>query len=112
MKTPALAFAAALVAASAAASTVAVNTTADTVANDGACSLREAVTAANTFAASGAAAGECGRALPPPYDRIEIPAGDYRLTRAGTGENGNANGDLDVRASVEIVGAGADVVTI
>ena len=36
-----------------------VNSTADTVANDGACTLREAITAANTDTASGAALGEC-----------------------------------------------------
>ena len=39
--------------------TITVNTTADTVANDGTCSLREAITSANTHAASGAASGEC-----------------------------------------------------
>src|SRR5689334_9821322 len=38
---------------------ITVNSTADTVANDGQCTLREAITAANTDTASGAAAGEC-----------------------------------------------------
>ena len=41
------------------AATITVNSTADTAANDGACTLREAITAANTDAASGALAGEC-----------------------------------------------------
>ncbi len=41
------------------AATIVVNSSADTVANDGACTLREAITAANTNTASGAAAGEC-----------------------------------------------------
>lgn len=41
------------------AATITVNSTADNVANDGACTLREAITAANTDTASGAAAGEC-----------------------------------------------------
>ena len=41
------------------AATITVNSLADTVANDGACTLREAITAANTDAVSGVAAGEC-----------------------------------------------------
>ena len=44
---------------SAVASTITVNTYADTVGNNGKCSLREAITAANTNTASGAMAGEC-----------------------------------------------------
>jgi len=39
--------------------TITVDTAADVVANDGQCSLREAITAANTNSTSGAAAGEC-----------------------------------------------------
>ncbi len=41
------------------AATITVNATGDTTANDGVCTLREAITAANTDAVSGAAAGEC-----------------------------------------------------
>ena len=41
------------------ANTLTVNTAADTTANDGFCSLREAITSANTHSASGASAGEC-----------------------------------------------------
>src|SRR5687767_8182520 len=43
----------------ASAATITVNSTTDTVANDGACTLREALTAANTNTASGGMAGEC-----------------------------------------------------
>jgi CSLREA domain-containing protein len=43
----------------AAAATITVNSTADVAANDGQCTLREAITAANTNVGSGAAAGEC-----------------------------------------------------
>jgi CSLREA domain-containing protein len=45
---------------------IVVNSTADVAANDGQCTLREAITAANTNTASGAMAGECaaGQALP------------------------------------------------
>ncbi len=41
------------------AGTISVTSTADTAANDGLCTLREAITAANTNTASGAMAGEC-----------------------------------------------------
>lgn len=59
---PRLALAAALLAAvgdAALAATIIVDTTADVEADDGSCSLREAATAANTDAASGATPGEC-----------------------------------------------------
>jgi CSLREA domain-containing protein len=56
---------------------IVVNSTADVAANDGQCTLREAITAANTNTASGAMAGECaaGQALPT-VDTItfDIPA--------------------------------------
>jgi CSLREA domain-containing protein len=62
---------------------ISVNTTNDTIADDGFCSLREAVIAANTNTTSGVTAGECaaGEALPT-VDDINIPAGDYDLTIA------------------------------
>jgi CSLREA domain-containing protein len=41
------------------AASIVVNSLADTVANDGVCTLREAIIAANTDAVSGGAAGEC-----------------------------------------------------
>lgn len=41
------------------AATITVNSTADTTADDGECTLREAITAANTNTASGAMTGEC-----------------------------------------------------
>ncbi len=41
------------------AATITVNSTADVAANDGQCTLREAIIAANTNTSSGAAAGEC-----------------------------------------------------
>lgn len=43
----------------ASAATITVNSVADTTANDGTCTLREAIIAANMNTASGAAAGEC-----------------------------------------------------
>jgi len=55
-----------LMAGGAFASTITVNSTADAAADDGACTLREAIIAANTNTASGAMAGECvaGEASP------------------------------------------------
>ena len=67
-----------------AATTITVNTTEDAIGNDGRCSLREAVIAANRDIASGALAGEClaGSGA----DTIVIPTGQYVLTRGRTPE--------------------------
>ncbi len=48
-----------LIASGALASTITVNSVADTIGDDGACTLREAIIAANTDTASGVSAGEC-----------------------------------------------------
>ena len=76
------------------AATFTVTKTADT--NDGVCdgdcSLREAIGAAN--AAAGA-------------DTITVPAGTYTLSIAGTGEDANATGDLDISDDLTINGASA-----
>ena len=89
-------------------STIVVNTLADVVADDDQCSLREAITAANTDAVSGASGGECiaGSGA----DIITLAAGNYMLTLAGSGENSNATGDLDISADLAINGAGATTV--
>jgi CSLREA domain-containing protein len=63
---------------------------------DSDCSLREAVLAAN---ATGG------------LDTINVPAGRFRLTRAGTGEDAGATGDLDLTENVDIGGRlGATVI--
>lgn len=71
-----------------------VSKTADT--SDGVCnadcSLREAVIAANALAGA---------------DVINIPAGAYKLTISGTGENASATGDLDITDDLTINGAGS-----
>jgi len=61
------------------------------------CSLREAVLAAN--------AGSGG-------DAILLPAGHFRLTIAGPGEDAGAAGDLDLTKSVTITGLGARLTVI
>ncbi len=60
---------------------IVVNSNADTVANDGTCTLREAITAANTNTASGAAIGECTAGAG--ADTITFTA-DYTITLLGS----------------------------
>jgi CSLREA domain-containing protein len=85
----------------------------DTVnSTDGECSLREAVIAANTNAASGSVGGECDAGSGVSADSIIVPVGTYYLTRVGPGESYAATGDLDIREPVNIYGAGKDLVII
>lgn len=85
----------AITAANAVAATIPVTTTGDTVADDGTCSLREAVSAANTNTPSGAMGGECpAGSAGPAADTISVGDGSFNLT--GPGEDANASGDLDV----------------
>lgn len=73
------------------AATINVSTTADEYGeNPAACSLREAISSANNdvpFAGCAAGAGA---------DTIVLPAGEYVVTRAGAGEDGNSTGDFDI----------------
>jgi CSLREA domain-containing protein len=88
------------------AATISVTTTDDLIAADGQCSLREAITAANTDNAfMGCPAGSGA-------DQIVLAANEYRLDIAGANEDGNASGDLDIRSDLTIQGAGADVTRI
>ena len=86
------------------ANTINVTTEADEYGAAGAsCSLREAIQAANTDSAFGGCVRGNGA------DTINLPAGTYTLTRAGADEDNNATGDLDIKSSITIVGAGASV---
>ena len=67
-----------LIARTAAANTITVTSAADTTANDGVCTLREAIIAANTNTASGAMAGECAAGA--------VGAGGVPAIRAATSE--------------------------
>src|SRR5215213_4942928 len=82
------------------AATITVTTSADELTNNGQCSLREAIRNAN---ADSAVQPDCiaGSGA----DTITLPAGTYRLTIGGTGNNA---GDLDLTASVTISGAGPE----
>lgn len=88
------------------AATIDVTTTADTVEAGNGCSLREAVTSANTDdgGASGCTSGSGA-------DTIALPAGTYPLS-GDDGDDANVSGDLDVTSSVVFdgVGAGATII--
>ena len=95
---------------SASAATLSVNTTADELTpKDGQCSLREAVAAAN----SPGTAGDCGTASNG-ANTIALGAGDYALTFAPVGGDGNETGDLNVgnAAPLTISGSGSAVTFI
>ncbi len=65
--------------------------------NDGECSLREAIIAANTNSASGAAAGECPAGSDGNTDIITLANGaTYNLEIAGANEDAALTGDLDI----------------
>jgi CSLREA domain-containing protein len=84
------------------AATITVNTTVDEVNADGDCSLREAIIAANNNLATDA----CPAGSPTTTDTIILPAGIYNLTLAGRTENNAQTGDLDLKSSLIISGAG------
>ncbi len=115
------------------AATITVNTVLDVIQDDGFCSLREAVIAANTNTSSGGKVGECAAGEPAPVDElpgvvdvIVVPASvlPYTLTLDGFDEadyvdlttvpiTPNASiGDLDITESVIIDGGGASATTI
>jgi len=91
------------------AATIPVTTTQDVVANDGLCSLREAVFAARfDLAVQGCTAGTSGE------DVIQLDAAEYRLAGGGASEDGNNSGDLDTGPSniVRIIGRGLNATVI
>ncbi|HLF26313.1 MAG TPA: choice-of-anchor Q domain-containing protein [Anaerolineae bacterium] len=89
--------------------TITITTTSDSLSNDGQCSLREAIIAANTDQAfNGCATGNgadtlnLSPALPQPAV--------FLLTRSGAGEDGALTGDLDISGTLTLDGAGAAVI--
>ena len=82
---------------------ITVTTTNDVIANDGLCSLREAIISANTDSAvsdcpagSGADTILFSASLPQPALFV--------LTKTGTNENGSQTGDLDLSGTLTING--------
>ncbi|HET6691046.1 MAG TPA: choice-of-anchor Q domain-containing protein [Miltoncostaeaceae bacterium] len=96
-------------AAAAQAATIPVTTTADTVADDGACSLREAVFAARfDMPVQGCPAGSG-------EDTVALGSGTFLIAPSGGGtEDGNASGDLDTGplTTLTVTGAGPGVTVI
>lgn len=84
--------------------TIQVTTTADELNNDGDCSLREAIQAAN----SNLPVDACPAGTSASADEIRLPQGTFQLSIAGADEDANQSGDLDITESVDLVGAGAD----
>lgn len=94
------------------AATIVVNDMNDlVVAGDGRCTLREAVSNANLFAGGDLTAGDCSPG-DPGGDTIRIPPGNYALSLAGTGEDGNASGDLDLLDDLLLAGSGSALTLI
>ena len=85
--------------------TIVVNSFVDRIANDGECTLREAVRAANEDKRSGPDDGEC--AAGSGADTIVLPPGIYALDRSDNGkEDASATGDLDIVSDVTIIAEG------
>jgi CSLREA domain-containing protein len=70
---------------------------------DTGCSLREAITAANTNAAFGG----CPAGSDTETDTIVLPADTYTFTRFGSDDT-NIYGDLDIQSTLNLTGAGMD----
>lgn len=94
-----------------AAATITVNTLADTIAEDGQCSLREAVIAANTDAAVGGCPAGSGADTIVFDPSLPLPS-TFTLTLSGANEDASASGDLDVSGILTIQGADASQIIL
>lgn len=96
---------AACLAASASAATITVNSLADGESDDGQCTLREAIIAANSNQSSGSTSGECLAGESGSSDRIEFAPGVVGVI--------DIDGVLpEITESVDIIGPGAEDLTI
>src|SRR4051794_40218162 len=94
----------------ASAATIDVNTKEDDFTADGFCSLREAITSANLDVAPFSGIGECPNGID--GDTITLPALSFSLDRAGSLDDVNNTGDLDVLGPTTIAGAGSAATSI
>jgi len=78
--------------------TITVNTNSDELNNDGDCSLREAIRAANLDQPVDQCPAGSGA------DFINLPTGVYTLTVSGLGDDSGLSGDLDITGPLTIVG--------
>lgn len=86
-------------------SIITVDETADDANPNGLCSLREAISAANSDTAVDSCTAGSGD------DIILLPAGTYQLSIPNDDENGedyNATGDLDILSVITLTGAGPE----
>jgi CSLREA domain-containing protein len=90
---------------------ITVNFSGDVVGNDGFCTLREAITAANTDSPSGNLPGECvaGSGVDTILVTTNKPSGFIFLSISGAFEDNNVTGDLDITSSMTI-SASSDIV--
>lgn len=88
------------------AASLTVTTLEDELNEDGDCSLREAIVAANTDTATDACPAGNGA------DTIELGAGTYEFTLTGSDENAAATGDLDITDDLTIQGQDAETTII
>ena len=99
-----------------AATEIVVNSLADSLSNDGTCTLREAVIAANKDASTGDKPGECAAGSGSDtitFDLSSPPPWVIQITRTDTGkEDAAATGDLDIFGNLTIQGPGADILTV
>jgi CSLREA domain-containing protein len=106
----AIAIGAAAFAGSAGAATIMVNSTADVVADDGACTLREAIRSANQDAASGITPGEC--AAGSGLDDVDLTTVSGTILLKPLDPSTSAYGGLYVETSMNITGPGAGTLSI
>jgi CSLREA domain-containing protein len=87
-------------------STITVNSPTDILADDGVCTLREAITAANTDTPSGTSTGECAAGNGADTIVFSDTHAPFTVTLAltGTREDENATGDLDIFSDITIQG--------
>lgn len=88
--------------------TIVVDTDEDDLSNNGNCSLREAIIAAN----NNTPVDGCPAGSTTGQDTILLPAGNYLLTREGEDEDLAVAGDLDIRGHLSLIGEGAAVTLI
>ncbi|MGH3090411.1 MAG: Ig-like domain-containing protein, partial [Rubrobacteraceae bacterium] len=84
-------------------SEIVVNSDADTVADDGECTLREAVASANTNAASGSEPGECAAGSGKDEITFDLPD-DAEITLGG--------GHIEIPSALAIDGSGVENLTV
>lgn len=95
----------------AAASMITVTTANDSLADDGQCSLREAVIAANTDSATGGCPAGSGADTILFDASLAVPA-VFTLTLTGANEDASASGDLDLSGILTLQGLGANQIII